>query len=459
LKKLLETTIKKITPSLNELKKESEFAEKIKEKINLIGGNFESIELVGSIARNTHLRGDRDLDIFILFPKNTPREEFEKEGLRIGKEVFKGHKWEKAYSEHPYIRGEIEGYKVEIVPAYKILDAGLLQSAVDRSVFHAEHIIQNLKPGQEKEVRLMKQFMKGTKCYGADLSSNGFPGYVAELLILKYGDFKNALKEISQWKNGEVIDTEIQYTPDEATKKFNTHLIVIDPVDKNRNVAAALSLNQFARFIGASRAFLKKPSPNFFFPKNHKPWPAKKLRAFLKKTELVAIEMGYPNDVVEDVMWGQLRRFSKKIANLCEEKDFSVKRSEEWLEHQKRCIIMIELESTILQKVKVEEGPEVIDEKNSEAFLKAHPKIISGPRIENARWIVEVERNYSDIKILLKDLLKKMKKQEREGIRKGISKKCTILNEKEIVELYSKNKEFQQFLTAYLKGKEIFLDY
>jgi len=33
------------------------------------------------------------------------------------------------------------------------------------------------------------------------------------------------------------------------------------------------------------------------------------------------------------------------------------------------------------------------------------------------------------------------------------------MGEKEIAALYSENRGFQQFLTAYLKGKEEFLDY
>jgi len=457
--KITEKILKQITPNAKDAEQEKQFIKKLLEKAKTTKTKAQEFEIVGSVSRNTHIKGNRDIDLFALFPKTMPREEFEKEGLAIGKAIFRGHKWEKAYSEHPYIRGEINGFRVEVVPAYKILDASLLQSAVDRSVFHNQYLLETLGKKEQGEARLMKQFMKGIGCYGADLSSNGFPGYVAELLILKYGSFKKSVQEAAQWKNQEVVDIENYYTLGEAKKKFNTHLIVVDPVDKNRNVAGALSYNQYARFVGACQSFLKKPSENFFFPKKHKAWPTTTLKKFLKKTELVAIETGYPKGIVEDIMWGQLRRFTKKISTLCKEQDFTIKRTGEWLEKEKNLVILLELESTGLQKAKIETGPEVFDEKNSLAFLKSKKKILSGPRIEEGRWIVETERKYTQIKPFLEELLKKLKKHEKEGIRKALSKKAKTMNENEIAAMYSKNKEFQQFLTAYLKGKEEFLDY
>ncbi|NYT16992.1 MAG: CCA-adding protein, partial [Methanomicrobiales archaeon] len=35
--------------------------------------------IVGSVARETYIRGDRDLDLFLLFEPDLPREELERE--------------------------------------------------------------------------------------------------------------------------------------------------------------------------------------------------------------------------------------------------------------------------------------------------------------------------------------------------------------------------------------------
>src|SRR3989344_4564894 len=378
MEKILKKVLGKIVPTPTEVAAEKRFAQKLISKIMGMGGKHVRAELVGSIARGTHLRGDNDLDIFVFFPQKVERAEFEKEGLRIGKMIFRGSKWEKAYSEHPYIRGKINGYEVEIVPAYDIEDVSNMKSAVDRSSLHNKYLTSHFGNGQENEARLLKQFMKGTRNYGADLSANGFPGYVAELLVLKYGSFSNAVKAATKWKEGEVIIIEGNPHLHEVREKFSNPLVVLDPVDSNRNVAAALSKNQYARFIAACRAFVKKPSVNFFFPKPHKPWSASKLKSFLKKTEIVAISLGYPKGVIEDIMWGQLRRIGRKISQMTSKEGFVVKHSQEWLEHGKQMIIVLEIESVRLQKAKILNGPPAADQKNSDAFIAAHPKPLSG---------------------------------------------------------------------------------
>ena len=42
--------------------------------------------------------------------------------------------------------------------------------------------------------------VKGIGIYGAELSIAGFSGYVTEVLVLKYGDFKNVIKNIATMK-------------------------------------------------------------------------------------------------------------------------------------------------------------------------------------------------------------------------------------------------------------------
>ncbi len=458
MEKMLRTVLERVTPSDLEIRRQHEFAGKIIARIMKLKGRHVAAEMAGSNSRNTHLAGDHDLDIFVFYPETLPRPEFEKEGLRIGLGVFRGHKWEKAYSEHPYIRGNIEGFDVEIVPAYRVTHAEDLKSAVDRSIFHNEYMKQNMQHGQEGEIRLLKQFMKGVKCYGADQGANSFPGYVAELLTLKYGTFMACIDAAAKWEKGQAVDLENYYPPTEARKKFGSHLIVVDPVDRERNVAAALSLNQYARFIAACRAFIKRPSMNFFFPKPHAPWPSPKLLKFLQNTELVAVMLGYPLGVVEDVMWGQFRRFAKRLATIAGQNGFCVKRTAEWLEHQKHLVALLEVESIEIQKVKIVRGPEAFYAEHSEAFLKAHPKPLSGPRIEDGRWVIETGREYTNLEKLIAAQLPGLGRTERAGMRKALRQGARIMEEKDIVALYRKNRGFSQFLTGYLKGKEEFLD-
>jgi len=455
--KILKKALKRIKPLPSEMKKEQAIAEEIIKKIRSIEGKHVHTELVGSMARNTHLRGDRDLDIFVFFSEKLSREEFESEGLRIGKMVFRGMEWEEAYSEHPYIRGNYKGYEVEIVPSYRIKSTAFLKSSVDRSVFHNVYLQKRLAKKQLDEVRLLRQFLKGIECYGADLKASSVPGYVTELLILNYGDFKKAIKAVSEWKQGEVIDMEKHLAEHESKKRFRgAQLVVVDPTDATRNVAAALSLNQFSRFIAAARAFRKKPSINFFFGKKTKPWNAKKVASALEKKEIIAVSMSYPK-TIPDIVWGQLKKLRQQAAKELERNGFHVLAGSEWTDEKKTMVVVFELDSLELSPAMKRTGPEISDLKSSARFLAKHRKLVSGPRIENGRWVIETEREFCRANDLLESFLLKIKRCGKANIRKAAKRHSSVLSEKKLLKFYSNKKEFQLFFTKYLKGKEDFL--
>jgi len=455
---MLADVLHKITPTEREREQEKRVAEKIINQIRQAEGKHIDVVLCGSIARDTHLRGDNDIDIFVLFPEKLGREEFEKEGLRIGKKVFRGKQWEKAFSEHPYIRGVIEGFDVEIVPSYKVRKAELLQSAVDRSPFHNRFLQKKLTAKHRNGIRLLRQFLKGIRAYGADTKASSVPGYVVELLVLRYGDFLGTINAIARWKQGEVIDLQGYYKEADAKKRFpDAPLIVIDPVDRNRNVAAALSLNQFSRMVAAARAFLRKPSERIFFRRRERPWSTATLKKMLQKKEIVTVKLGYPKGALPDTVWGQIQRFARKVETQLNLNEFNVTRSEAWTDEKHLIVIVFEVESRILQKSHVKVGPFVTDEKNSKAFLNAHKRLIAGPRIERGRWVIEVPRKYTRIEKFLQDFLRKERRVEKMVLRKAINKMCRVLREDELIELFKQNREFAVFLTTYLRGEEEFL--
>ncbi len=451
---LYKKVLKKITPTKEEILAEKKLVEEIRQKVKKMEGKHSHIEWCGSSARGTHLRGDKDIDLFIMFNKELPQNEFEQEGLKIGKAVFKGEKWETAYSQHPYIRGEIKGFDVEIVPSYIVKSGEEKQSAVDRTPFHNKYLLKKLSEKQKQDARLLKQFLKGINAYGADLKNCSLPGYGVELLIVKYKTFDRAIKEIQKWEKGEVITFENQ--TEEAAKalfeKESPPLIIIDPVDSTRNVASALSNEQFQRIMLAAKIFLKKPEQKFFFSKKTKIWSKEKVRKILSKKELIAIHGHFPKKILADLVWGQLRRFEKKCATHLNEKDFRVMQSGLWSD-ETEVIFMYELEALNLQKTKKISGPNASDEENVKKFLEKKRKIISGPRVEGERIVLEIEREETSAKQVLENFIKKEKKEEKSAI-KILLKKATVLSEKEILSKYKKN--FAAHLTKYLEGKESF---
>ncbi|MBY8994518.1 MAG: nucleotidyltransferase domain-containing protein, partial [Candidatus Heimdallarchaeota archaeon] len=133
------------------------------------------IELLGSFSRDTWISGNRDIDIFIILPyesKFSPKD--------LLNEIKKGIKldWIRKHAKHPYLYAITDDIEIEILPCYEFELGRKIRSAVDRSPNHKQFIKQNLPVGSNEEVRLLKQFMKGTETYGAEIKVHGFSGYL-----------------------------------------------------------------------------------------------------------------------------------------------------------------------------------------------------------------------------------------------------------------------------------------
>ena len=153
---------------------------------------------------------------------------------------------------------------------------------------------------------LLKKFLKSVGVYGAEIATSGFSGYVTEILILKYGSFESVLQEISNisGREGEKNVISIDKTDVDIIKTFQSQLIIVDPVDPRRNLGTAISAESVGKFLLAARAFLEKPSLNFFEKKDKKHVDFHNKRLY---PHLLIIEFSY-SERSPDVIWGQLKR-------------------------------------------------------------------------------------------------------------------------------------------------------
>ncbi len=349
----------------------------------------------GSVAKGTHLTG-ADVDLFVAFPPDLPREDLEKRGLALGEILEKGVH---LYAEHPYTRGLYRGVQVEIVPCYHITDASQRMSAVDRTPLHVDYVLGHLEGGQADQIRLLKAWSEGIGLYGAEAKIRGFSGYLCELLVLKYGSFRGVLESSLNWRRGEAIELDRP-----AGRKFEEPLVLIDPVDPNRNVASAVSVEQMASFVHAAREYLRQPRPSYFFPKPLNTLPLPKLRALAKRRggHLLAVSVHAPA-VTEDVLYPQLRKAHRALVDLLEREGFAV--------HDARfdvagteAVFLFEFAIASLPRVERHEGPPVWV-KNSKDFLDKwtrDPRRLAGPFIVQDRWTVDVAREFTDAASLLK---------------------------------------------------------
>jgi len=345
--------------------------------------------LVGSAARGTWLAGDHDLDIFLGVPEDTSLEA----ALEIARLVAPEH--EEKYAEHPYVHARVDGFEVDLVPCYLVEDASRLKSAVDRTPFHTKYVACRIA-GLEDEVLLLKQFMKGIGVYGSELKVGGFSGYLAELLVLCYGSFPGVLRAASSWKPGQLIDLE-----GHAKKAHDEPLVVVDPVDPERNVAAALTMDKMLQFAVASRAFLAAPSLDFFFPAPPKALSDEELLAHVtvRGSSLILVEFQAPL-VVEDVLFPQLRKAEESVKALLERNGFRLLRSDAG-SYRDRAMLLFELEVWELSLASRRIGPPVWEAEHLSRFLAAHPQFLSGPYIAEGRAVVELPRKYAKARDLL----------------------------------------------------------
>jgi len=194
---IIDQALELVIPSKGEVEKAMKAEEELRKRLDDILKSYPQLEyrFLGSYARNTWLRGNLEIDVFILFPEETPIEELERIGLEIGKAVV--DEYELRYAAHPYVHGKVFGVEVDVVPCYKLKSPDKIKSAVDRTPFHHDWLKDRIK-GKENDVRLLKQFLKANGIYGAEYKVRGFSGYLCELLVVFYGSFldvvKNAVK-------------------------------------------------------------------------------------------------------------------------------------------------------------------------------------------------------------------------------------------------------------------------
>ncbi|MGB9978020.1 CCA tRNA nucleotidyltransferase [Methanobacterium sp.] len=427
----LNRILKVIKPTQEENEKVKSLSDKLITIINRTAkeNNIDAeATLVGSVAKGTWLSGKADVDIFIKFPLSTSEAHLKKYGLELGgKCIEEMHgKHELRYASHPYITGFIEGFEIDFVPCYIIKSAEELKSAVDRTILHTEYVRANLEEKQKDEVLLLKRFMGSIHTYSAEFKVGGFSGYLCELLIIHYGSFLDVLEAASkEWRPNYKIDIEGYGTG----KLFKEPLVVIDPTDKNRNVAAALKLQKMSEFIVASRNFLDDPKEEYFFDKDiniNKDEIKNEFGSRETKTFLIRFK---PPEVPADALYPQIKKTENSLMGVLEREDFKVFNTDSWTDESQNVIILLEMEIWKLPQVKKHLGPFVWSKGHQSKFME---KYGAKAYVEENRWVAEIDRKYKEVEPFLNNILV----ENKIGFLKfGKHIKAEILKEYEIVDI------------------------
>ncbi len=266
------------------------------------------VKPVGSFAKDTYTRDKWELDVFVLFEDVDDSwilqysEEFLRSCLsRYFPTVIK-------YAQHPYVTVTLLGMEADVVPALKLDSPRKKGLGVERTPFHTEYVMSKLDACRRDDVRLLKAFFKGIGVYGAETRVRGFSGYLTELLIIHYGSFEKLIREASRWVPPVYIDIEGIGDREFLEKKYkDSPMIVVDPVDPERNAAAAVSLKSLSTFVLASRLYLRRPSREFFYPFTGE--TIVKPYGFLVTVECIGDYVDSPPESV----WGKAKRGARDL--------------------------------------------------------------------------------------------------------------------------------------------------
>lgn len=296
---IFDSILTKIIPSEEEISFINNIISTLKNRLVASARNlniqYTKIEAQGSTGiKQTQLKGDYDIDLFIGLDydqykpkyeglsKNKSKKESKKDFLELcTKWIIKSLNTEEftnprlLYAEHPYVTVDFltndSKIKIDIVLFFD-LDLDYIKkngpiTAVDRSPWHGRFVRDKLTLPQKNDVRLLKQFFKAAHCYGdkSAVGKVGFIGYSAELLIYYLGDLKTLLTRFHKLDTNPLdyhnrSEAELM----EIIHFQNDYLIITDPIDKNRNVASAISKRAYKYCKHLISKFLEKPKESYF---------------------------------------------------------------------------------------------------------------------------------------------------------------------------------------------------
>ena len=415
--KVTTTILKKYKTSKKEhdviLKKIDHFLHDI--RIGLEKENIDAyVMLGGSAAKGTFLKHDFDCDVFVRFIYDKYKEKDISNLLEKALKHMKGTAYERVHGSRDYFTGKWKDLHYEIIPVLYINDKRMAKNITDMSPLHVEWLNQHLTEEIRDQIILTKLFFKAQKVYGAESYMNGFSGHIVDLLTIYYGSFKELLENIVRWQEKELINM----TPhpininDLNPDKIQSAIIVIDPVQPERNAAAAVGFEQFYQIQNQATALLENPSEKFF---QRKSIGTKELKAMKKdaekKQQAMVIIKALPSHGKLDTIGTKIFKTHEFIEEELKRNGFTVEKTAwDWEEDQdKEALLWYITKEKKLSATQEHAGPPLKLKEDVAAFQKKHKKFF----FKENRIFATVKRKYTTPEALIKDLMKDKRIKEK----------------------------------------------
>ncbi|MCH8519475.1 MAG: nucleotidyltransferase domain-containing protein [Nanoarchaeota archaeon] len=413
--------LKRITPTKDEVKELKILVDVFKQKLYGVAKSKNyviNIELGGSYAKNTFLKGDFDIDFFIQFSssiEDKKKEEILVEILGDAKINFNIKHGSRLYVSgffsnfsNNHLNNDINssqyfGFNFECVPTEICDDVTKAKNSTDISIFHVKYLQKKIQenPKLIDEIRLTKKWFKTQKLYGAESYINGFSGHSIECLIMKFKTFENLIIFFSQMKKGDILVID-EYNSNKISfsKDKESPLMIQDPILEGRNALSALSDEQFyrAKYIAIQSLQYGFKEKDFLSNKLCKNLKDLRKVFFEEKLDFVGIEYTIKKtNLSRDILGSKLLKLSKKISKLLKSNGFSViSLSFEMFEEESVAFTKIIVEHSKLPKKYVSKAISLdVSQDHIINFLQTHKH--STLRLINNFLYVEKQRNFSTL--------------------------------------------------------------
>jgi tRNA nucleotidyltransferase (CCA-adding enzyme) len=154
-------------------------------------------------------------------------------------------------------------------------------------------------------------------------------------------------------------------------------------------------------------------------------------------------------------------RLERSLLDIMVREEFNPYRSALWSDETKESAILVEVDRTALNEIRLQKGPPVSKSEDSMSFLKKHLKARNtarGPWIEGDKWMVEKERGIISIRHLVKAAVR----EETYGLsvpkQLGASfwRSVKVLQEREVLSMLGR-KGFDKSLWEFLEARPSWL--
>lgn len=387
--------LKRIKPTIEEQRRIAQLSESVK---NALLREYVEVTLGGSTAKGTFLKGNHDVDVFVRFKEGGDLSDMLEQILLDVSSKF-NIIIDRIHGSRDYFTFTLDGIAFEIVPVKYIDNYDEHENVTDMSPLHVNWAAGHLSGKLCDDVRLAKQFCKAARVYGAESYINGLSGHVLDILIIHYGGFDEFIRSVAKWEDRTIIDTEKVHSDVMATlndAKLQSPLVVIDPIDPNRNAAAALSYEKYTSLIESAKKFVASPSEDFFIIP---PFDLEALKKDVREGEQLIVIKAIPQVGKKDTVYTKVYKVFEFFNRHLSLHDFEVTYSD-WYAGEE-CFLYYYVSATPLDATVLRQGPPTSKTVDANRFRKAHAIVYE----KDGRLFAEIKREFVDALTCLKHLI------------------------------------------------------